>query len=141
MAPAIPQIRSAAAATSGGERVVHLPTDAVDQPLGDRRDDVVAGLEVEVERALRHARRAHDVVHGGGADALGRERPDRGVHEIVAAAGAPAGGGGRRGGPACVSCLILTDGQSVYPLFGDDGPVDAPTATGPRRSSTRPPRR
>jgi hypothetical protein len=30
-----------------GQSVIHLTADAVDQPLGDRREDVVARLEIE----------------------------------------------------------------------------------------------
>ena len=60
----------------------------VDHPLDNAQDDVVLGLEVQVERALRDPGLLHDVAHRGVGDAVAREHARSRRDKLGAAGGA-----------------------------------------------------
>ena len=79
-----------------GRRGLDPRGHALDHRGGDRVHGIVLGREVEVERPLRDAGGADDVVDGRRRDALRREDGDGSIHELLAADLAPRGRGSSR---------------------------------------------
>src|SRR5690606_36715495 len=75
------------------EYYAHLAEDLKLVALDDGGEQVFLVPEVDIERALRHARLARDVVHARRIEALAHEDTLRAVQYLLALHGILAGGG------------------------------------------------